>query len=57
LLARRRCGQSRLQHDLYGSVLLFLEYLVGIGPTEHGREKGQIDGKPEDGDSFFNVQR
>jgi hypothetical protein len=22
----------------------------------HGRERGQIDGTPEDGDSFFDVQ-
>jgi hypothetical protein len=28
-----------------------------IDPTEHGRESGQIDGTPEDGDSFFNVER
>jgi hypothetical protein len=25
--------------------------------TQHGRESGQIDGTPEDGDSFFNVER
>jgi hypothetical protein len=23
----------------------------------HGRERGQIDGTPEDGDSFYNVER
>lgn len=28
-----------------------------IDPNEHGREKGQIDGTPEDGDSFFDVER
>jgi hypothetical protein len=28
-----------------------------IDPTAHGRERGQIDGTPEDGDSFFNVER
>jgi hypothetical protein len=28
-----------------------------IDPNEHGRERGQIDGTPEDGDSFFNVER
>ena len=28
-----------------------------IDPTEHGREKGQIDGTPEDGESFFNIER
>jgi hypothetical protein len=28
----------------------------GIDPDVHGRERGQIDGTPEDGDSFFDVQ-
>jgi hypothetical protein len=28
-----------------------------IDPNEHGRERGQIDGTPEDGDSFFTVER
>lgn len=28
-----------------------------IDPEAHGRERGQIDGMPEDGDSFFNVER
>jgi hypothetical protein len=28
-----------------------------IDPTEHGRQRGQIDGTPEDGESFFNVER
>ena len=27
-----------------------------VDPNEHGRERGQIDGTPEDGDSFFNVE-
>lgn len=27
-----------------------------IDPEQHGRTKGQIDGTPEDGDSFFSVQ-
>jgi hypothetical protein len=26
-----------------------------IDPEQHGREGGQIDGTPEDGDSFFDV--
>jgi len=26
-----------------------------IDPEEHGRTRGQIDGTPEDGDSFFDV--
>ena len=28
-----------------------------IDPEQHGRERGQIDGTPEDGDSFYNVER
>jgi hypothetical protein len=28
-----------------------------IDPNQHGRQSGQIDGTPEDGDSFFNVER
>lgn len=28
-----------------------------IDPDVHGRERGQIDGTPEDGDSFFDVER
>lgn len=27
-----------------------------IDPANHGREHGQIDGAPEDGDSFYNVE-
>jgi hypothetical protein len=29
--------------------------LDGIDPAGHGRVSGQIDGTPEDGDSFFNL--
>jgi hypothetical protein len=28
-----------------------------IDPSVHGRTSGQIDGTPEDGDSFYNVER
>lgn len=28
-----------------------------MDPTTYGRERGQIDGTPEDGTSFFNVRR
>lgn len=28
-----------------------------IDPEAHGRTRGQIDGTPEDGDSFYNVER
>ncbi|WP_077090317.1 hypothetical protein [Mycobacterium rhizamassiliense] len=31
--------------------------LDGIDPDAHGRERGQIDGTPEDGESFYNVER
>lgn len=30
--------------------------LDDLDPDIHGRERGQIDGAPEDGDSFFDVQ-
>jgi hypothetical protein len=30
--------------------------LDDIDPDVHGRERGQIDGTPEDGESFFDVQ-
>ena len=26
-----------------------------IDPEQHGRQRGQIDGTPEDGDSFFDI--
>jgi hypothetical protein len=26
-----------------------------MDPDQHGRERGQIDGTPEDGESFFDV--
>jgi hypothetical protein len=26
-----------------------------LDPEQHGRERGQIDGTPEDGDSFYDV--
>jgi hypothetical protein len=29
--------------------------LDGINPAGHGSDSGQIDGTPEDGDSFFNA--
>jgi hypothetical protein len=28
-----------------------------MDPTAHGRDKGQIDGTPEDGESFFNIEK
>ncbi|MBY0290802.1 MAG: hypothetical protein K2X52_27225 [Mycobacteriaceae bacterium] len=28
-----------------------------LDPQEHGIDRGQIDGTPEDGESFFNVER
>ena len=28
-----------------------------MNPAAHGRERGQIDGTPEDGDSFYNIER
>ena len=38
------------------SVLLTSNYeLDRLDPQQHGRERGQIDGTPEDGESFFDV--
>ncbi len=28
-----------------------------LDPAQHGTERGQIDGTPEDGDSFFDVEK
>ena len=28
-----------------------------LDPEQHGTERGQIDGTPEDGDSFYNVEK
>ena len=28
-----------------------------LDPEQHGKERGQIDGTPEDGDSFFDVEK
>ena len=42
--------------DPPGSIVLTPEdELDRIDPQQHGREQGQIDGTPEDGDSFFDV--
>lgn len=37
-------------------VTLSDDELDRIEPANHGREHGQIDGAPEDGDSFYNVE-
>jgi hypothetical protein len=28
-----------------------------MDPTAYGRDRGQIDGTPEDGESFFNIEK
>ena len=33
------------------------DQLDRLDPAQHGTERGQIDGTPEDGDSFFDVER
>lgn len=33
------------------------EELDRIDMSQHGRDEGQIDGTPEDGDSFFSIKR
>ena len=51
---------SRQAHDSDqggGLEMVSDEDLDRIDPTRHGRDKGQIDGTPEDGESFFNVER
>jgi hypothetical protein len=51
---------SREAHDSDaggGLRVLSDDELDRIDPSVHGRERGQIDGTPEDGESFFNVER
>ncbi len=38
-----------------GLSLVSADELDQIDPEAHGRERGQIDGTPEDGDSFYDV--
>jgi hypothetical protein len=38
-----------------GLTLVTDDALDHLDPEQHGRERGQIDGTPEDGDSFFVV--
>lgn len=38
-----------------GLTLESTDRLDEVDPEQHGRTRGQIDGTPEDGDSFFNV--
>jgi hypothetical protein len=38
-----------------GLTLVSDDELDRIDPSVHGRERGQIDGTPEDGDSFFDI--
>jgi hypothetical protein len=33
------------------------DQLDRLDPAQHGTERGQIDGTPEDGDSFFDVEK
>jgi hypothetical protein len=53
-------GPSREAHDSEeGGALRVLsdDDLDRIDPHQHGRSSGQIDGTPEDGDSFFDIER
>jgi hypothetical protein len=53
-------GPSREAHDAdQGGALDVVDEndLDRIDPNTHGRVSGQIDGTPEDGDSFFDVER
>jgi hypothetical protein len=38
-------------------VMVSDDELDRIDPANHGRASGQIDGTPEDGDSFYNIER
>jgi hypothetical protein len=47
-------------HDSREGGALFVvsdDELDRIDPLKHGRERGQIDGTPQDGESFFDVDR
>jgi hypothetical protein len=51
---------SREAHDSDrggGMDLVSDDVLDRIDPDAHGRVRGQIDGTPEDGDSFFDVEK
>jgi len=39
-----------------GALHVVSDDLDHIDPEQHGRDRGQIDGTPEDGESFFNVE-
>jgi len=55
----RGAPPARDAHDsLEGGALEVMsdDELDRIDPTHHGRDRGQIDGTPEDGDSFFNIE-
>ena len=42
--------------DAGGGLTLVSNYEIDhMDPERHGRERGQIDGTPEDGDSFYDV--
>lgn len=50
-------GEAAGDSDEDGAlVTLSDDELDRIDPANHGRENGQIDGAPEDGDSFYNVE-
>lgn len=53
-------GPSSEAHDSEtggGLEIVSGDDLDRIDPNEHGRKRGQIDGTPEDGDSFFDIER
>ena len=41
--------------DLRETVTMSDDEIDRLDPQVHGRERGQIDGTPEDGDSFYDV--
>jgi hypothetical protein len=54
-----RDDEPREAHDSDqggGLILVSDDELDRLDPSVHGRERGQIDGTPEDGDSFYDVE-
>jgi hypothetical protein len=48
-------SESHDSNEGGGLTLMSDDQLDRIDPSQHGRDAGQIDGTPEDGDSFYDV--
>jgi hypothetical protein len=51
---RRRAGSASLGAAEWRHKDVELDRL---DPEQHGTQRGQVDGTPEDGDSFYDVER